>query len=78
MHRLDVVETVDAAVFAPGEKITHRSSVGLARVRIADIGDEEFEEPFRSGFTFIGDQPRNRGGTTATNPSIFGCDDEFF
>ena len=48
-----------ASVFAPGEEPAACARVGPARVRVADIGGEEFDIAPRRRVTEIGDQRRH-------------------
>jgi hypothetical protein len=47
------------AVFAPGEKPVARSGIGAARVRVADVGGEEFDIAPGGFLAEIGDQRRH-------------------
>jgi hypothetical protein len=44
MHRLDGGDRGQADASALGQKFLRRSGIGAARVRIANVGREEFEE----------------------------------
>ena len=44
MQRLHVGDRRDAGALAPGQKLPRRLRVGAARVLVADVGGEEFEE----------------------------------
>jgi hypothetical protein len=43
MHRLDIKQA-EASLIAPVEKLRDRPVVGAARVRVTDVGGEEFDE----------------------------------
>ena len=43
---------------APGQKLRHGAAVGPARVRVADVGREEFQEAKRGALAGGGDQRR--------------------
>jgi hypothetical protein len=42
MQRLHLGDRFDAVLLAPGEKFLRRTRMGAARVRVADVADEEF------------------------------------
>ena len=42
MQRRDVDDRGEAALLAPGEEFANRAAIGAPRVRVADVGDEEF------------------------------------
>jgi hypothetical protein len=44
LDRLDFIKSTNPIRLAPAEKLDRRASVGRARIRIADIDGEEFEE----------------------------------
>jgi hypothetical protein len=56
-HRLYLLEA-SAALLTPIEELSYRSSIGKSRVRVPDIGGEEFEEAFRGPLLFSGDDVR--------------------
>jgi hypothetical protein len=43
-HRLDGGDRRHTGIGAPGQKLTGGAGIGAARVRVADVGHEEFEE----------------------------------
>lgn len=45
MQRLHGRKGRHAMLFAPGQEFGHSAAVGAARVRVADGGGEELEEP---------------------------------
>jgi hypothetical protein len=51
MHRLDGGDRRYADARTPGQEFLRGSVVGPARVRVADVGREEFEEAHRSALT---------------------------
>ncbi len=44
VQRLHVGDRRDAGALAPGQELPRRLGVGAARVPVADVGGEEFEE----------------------------------
>jgi hypothetical protein len=60
MHALDRREPRDAARLEPIEEFDGGARIGAARVRIADIGGEEFKEAI-GGALADGDEGRGRG-----------------
>ena len=48
-----------AAILAPGEEPAARASIGAARVRVTDVGGEEFDIAPRRRVAEIGDQRRD-------------------
>jgi hypothetical protein len=44
LDRLDFIKSTNPIRLAPAEKLDRRASLGRARIRIADIDGEEFEE----------------------------------
>jgi hypothetical protein len=59
MHRLDGGDRRHADARAPAEEFLRRTSIGPARVRVADVGGEEFEEAHRGALAGGGDQSRD-------------------
>ncbi len=60
VHGLDVGELADAVLLDPGEERAHGPVIGHARVLVADVGGEEFQEPARGVIAGIGDHGRHR------------------
>ena len=58
MHRLDGGDRRHADARAPGQKFLGGAVIGPARVRVADVGGEEFEEAHRGALAGGGDQRR--------------------
>jgi hypothetical protein len=52
----------DSAPLAPGDEPTARPGVGLARVRVVDVGGEEHDVAPTGGITGVGDQRRHYVG----------------
>ena len=60
VHRLDI-EQLKPRIIAPIKELRGRSVVSLMRVRIADVGGEEFDEAATGVLTARGDQHRDDG-----------------
>ena len=60
VYRLDV-EQAEAGLVAPVEELSDRPVVGAARVRVADVGGEEFDEAAAGVPAARGDQCRDGG-----------------
>ena len=60
VHGLDIGELADPMLLDPGEEGARSPIIGHARVLIADLGGEEFEEPARSMITGIANRSRYR------------------
>jgi hypothetical protein len=58
VHRLDYGDRGQADARAPSQKFLCGAGIGAARVRVADIGGEEFEEAHRGAFAGGGDKHR--------------------
>src|SRR5438552_6505734 len=56
MDRLDAGDRRDASVAAPGQEFRRGAVVGSPRVRVADVGREEFEEAHRGTLASPGDK----------------------
>ena len=68
VQRLHVGDRGDAGALAPGQKFPRRLGVGAARVLVADVGGEEFEEAQRGVVAGGGDEGWNwqrRGSGTS-------------
>src|SRR5262249_33106890 len=61
VHRLHAGDRWHAGIVAPGQKFLRRPRIGAARVRIADVGREEFEKAHRRALAGGGDEGRQRG-----------------
>ena len=62
MHALDRREPRDAARLQPIEEFDGGARIGAARVRIADIGGEEFKEAIGGALADGGDKGRGAVG----------------
>ena len=70
LQRLDIgrhIERPDrrqrqAAILAPGEESRARARIGPARVRVADVGGEEFDVAPGGRLAGVGDQRRHEMG----------------
>ena len=60
MHRLDGGDRRHADARAPGQEFLRGAGIGPPRVRVADVGGEEFEEAHRSALAGGSDQCRQR------------------
>ena len=60
VHGFDIGELADLMLLDPGEEGACSPIIGHARVLIADLGGEEFEEPARSMITGIANRSRYR------------------
>ena len=58
MHRLDGGDRRHAGARAPGQEFIRGAGIGPARVRVADVGGEEFEEAHAGALAGGGDQRR--------------------
>ena len=61
MHRLDGGDRRHADARAPAEEFIGGAGIGPARVRVADVGGEEFKEAHRGALARGGDERRQRG-----------------
>jgi hypothetical protein len=61
MHRLDSRDRRHGSCCTPGHKFFGVPVVGPARVRVSDVGREEFEETHRGALTVGGDKRRQWG-----------------
>jgi len=61
VHRLHAGDRRHPRARAPRQKFIGRAGVGAARVRVADVGGEEFEEAHASPLAGGGDECRQRG-----------------
>ena len=61
VQRLHVGDRGDAGAFAPGQEFPRRLRVGAARVPVADLGGEEFEEALARPAVGRRDEGRDRG-----------------
>ena len=68
MHRLDGRNRRHAGVGAPSQKFLRGTGVGPARVRVADVGREEFEEANRRPWRVNGRGLRTLPSRTAPQP----------
>jgi len=57
MYSRDAFEG-DVAIFDPGEEIPGDTSIGPARMTIADMGGEEFNQPFGGALASAGNDTR--------------------
>ena len=65
----------EAALFAPGKKPAACPGIGSARVRITDIGGEEFDIAPARVIAAISDQRWQRAGRGFNpNPAVEGCE----
>ena len=62
VNALDVRELRHAFGREPIEKLRRRARIGPARVRVADVGGEEFEEALGSVVAEVGDDGRDGEG----------------
>ena len=62
VHRLHGADRRHAGARTPGQKFIGGAGVGPARVRVADVGGEEFEEP-HAGALAGGGHERGEGGS---------------
>jgi hypothetical protein len=58
VHRLDGADRRHAGGRAPGQEFIGGAGIGPARVRVADVGGEEFEEAHRGALAGSGDERR--------------------
>jgi hypothetical protein len=58
VHRLDGGDRRHAGARTPGQKFIGGTGIGAARVRVADVGGEEFEEAHRGALAGSGDERR--------------------
>ena len=68
MHALDRRELRDAVRLEPIEEFRRRARIGAARVRVADLRGEEFEEAIGGALAAGGDEGGDaswRGGARA-------------
>ena len=71
MHRLHGADRRHAGALAPGQKFIRGPGVGAARVRVADVGGEEFEEAEAGAVAGGSDDSRdNRGLNSERNEVI--------
>ena len=63
VQRLHVGDRRDAGALAPGQEFPRRLRVGAARVRVADVGGEEFEEARRRAGRTAATRAGLRGGS---------------
>ena len=61
VHRLDGGDRRHAGARAPGQKFLRGAGIGPARVRVADVGGEEFEEAHAGALAGGRDERRERG-----------------
>ena len=61
MHRLDGADRRHAGARAPGQEFIRGASIGASRVRVADVGGEEFKEAHAGALTGGRDQRRDNG-----------------
>ena len=61
MDRLDGRDRRHPGARAPGQKLLRSAGIGPARVRVADVGREEFKEAHRGARAGGGDERRDRG-----------------
>jgi hypothetical protein len=61
MHRLDGADRRDAGGRAPGKEVIGGARIGPARVRVADVRREEFEEAHARTLAGSGYEDRNGG-----------------
>ena len=61
VHRLDGADRRHAGARAPGQEFIGGAGIGPARVRVADVGREEFEEAHAGALAGGGDQRRDHG-----------------
>jgi len=61
MHRPDSADRRHAGVGAPGKEFIGSAGIGAARVRVADVGGEEFKEAHAGALTGGRDQRRDNG-----------------
>ncbi len=59
VQRLHGRDRRHAMILAPGQEVGHGAAVGAARVRVADVGGEEFKEAERGALAGSGDQRRH-------------------
>ena len=59
VHRLDGGDRRHAGARAPGQEFLGGAGIGPARVRVADVGREEFEEAHRGALAGGGDERRH-------------------
>ena len=62
VHRLDGGDRRHAGARAPGQKFLGGAGIGSPRVRVADVGREEFEEAHRGALAGGGDEVGQCGG----------------
>jgi hypothetical protein len=60
VHRLHGGDRRHAGARAPGQEFIGRAGVGAARVRVADVGREEFEEAHAGALAGRGDEGGQR------------------
>ena len=56
----DRAELADVVLVEPGEEAAHGDGIGRARVRVADVGGEEVDEPQRGALAGGGDHRRHQ------------------
>ena len=61
MHRLDGGDRRHAGIGAPGQEFLRGAGIGAARVRVADVGREEFEKAHAGALAGGRDQRREHG-----------------
>jgi hypothetical protein len=57
-------------VLAPGHEFRHGAAAGLARVRVADVGGEAFQEPERGPIAGGGDRGRHGVGLMGAHVGV--------
>ena len=67
VHRLHGADRRHADARTPGQKFIRGAGIGSARVRVADVGGEEFEEARRGTLAGGGDKRRERGRPIGTS-----------
>lgn len=58
MERLNITDRRDAGIGARGQEVTHGAAIGAARVRVADLSGDEFEEANAGSVASGGDERR--------------------
>ena len=69
MHALDGGDVRDAARLQPIEKLDGSARIGAARVRVADVGGEEFKEAI--GGALAGDRDQSRRIPATVGARVF-------
>src|SRR5437667_3050093 len=71
MHRLHGADGRYAGARAPGQEFIRSAGIGPTRVRVADVGREEFEKAYAGAFAGCCDERRQAGELIATSPFMW-------